>query len=181
MKRAKFLSIMKANILIVVGGLSALVYAQPAFCQDTLPPVTVVAANYKYLKTVGGREVPVSVRRLERMAAAYDVRNSEFYEEDYDSYFISFYLPEGVILAAYDKDGKLLRTAEKYRNVALPLVISGGIAGAFPNWSITRNVYLVNYFDAGGKAEKRYKVVLKRAGRRMRVQMNERGEVVGGG
>jgi hypothetical protein len=156
-------------------------HSMQALSQETLPEVTVTAANYKYLKNVGGKEVPVSVRQLERMAASYDIRNSEFYEEDHDSYFISFYLPEGVILAAYDKDGKLLRTAERYSNITLPSAVSAAIAGAFPNWSIDRDVYLVNYFDDGAKATKKYKLVLRRGNRRMRVQMNERGELIGGG
>ncbi len=79
-----------------------------------------MAANYKYLKTVGGKEVPVAAQRLQRAAASYDIKNSVYYEEDYDTYFISFALPEGQILAAYDANGKLLRTAEHYHNVALP-------------------------------------------------------------
>ncbi|HVU94116.1 MAG TPA: hypothetical protein VHE34_02790 [Puia sp.] len=172
---------MKPGTFIALTVACTLSHWAAAYGQDTLPAVIVTAANYKYLKIVGGKEVAAPVRKLERMAASYDIRNSEYYEEDYDSYFISFYLPEGVILAAYDKDGRLLRTAEKYHDIQLPPVISGGIAAAFPNWTITRDVYRVNYFDDSGKAVKRYKVVLKRGGRRMRVEMNERGEVVGGG
>lgn len=157
-------------------GASALGFAIPAIGQQPLPAVTVVATNYKYLKTVGGKEVAIPVERLQRAAAAYDVKSSEYYEEDYDSYFISFYLPEGEILAAYDNNGKLLSTAEKYTNVKMPTAVSKAIVARFPNWQITKNVYLVKYFDRSGKATKQYKVLLENGDQRLRVKLNENGE-----
>lgn len=41
-----------------------------------------------------------------RSAAAYDVKKSEYYKDDYDTYFISFYIPKGQILAAGIGRGK---------------------------------------------------------------------------
>jgi len=162
---------------MLVAGLAALGYAKPVFSQEILPNIYVIATNYKYLKNVGGKEVAVPVQRLQRTAAAYDIKSSDFYEDDYDTYFVSFYLPEGEILAAYNKDGKLIRTAEKYKNVQLPAVVSKAIVTRFPNWSIAKDTYLVNYYDASGKADKKYKLVLENGNKRMRVQVNEKGEI----
>ena len=163
---------------MLLAGLFGLGYAMPGFSQETLPEVTVTAANYKYLKTVGGQQVSVPVQRLQRMAASYDIKSSDYYEEDYETYFISFYLPEGQILAAYDKDGKLIRTAEKYKNVLLPAVVTKSVVDRFPNWSISKDVYMVNYYDEGGKTTvKKYKLVLQNGSKRMRVQVNEEGEI----
>lgn len=154
----------------------ACAFAAPAFSQQTLPAFLVIAKNYKYLKNVGGKEVAVPVQRLQRSAASYDVVNSEYYEEDYESYFISFYIPEGEILAAYDKDGKLIRTAEKYKNVKLPEAVTKAVVTRFPNWSIANDVYMVNYFENTGKTTKTYKLVLKNGTKRIRVETNEKGE-----
>lgn len=152
--------------------------AAPAFSQQTLPEAFVVAANYKYLKNVAGQQVAAPAQRLQRMAASYDIKNSEFYEEDYDTYFISFMIPDGEILAAYDQNGKLLRTAEKYKNVQLPKEVTNAVVERFPNWGITKDVYLVNYYDNGdgGNATKKYKLVLQNGTKRIRVEVNERGE-----
>lgn len=162
---------------MLAAGICAVGYAAPALCQQTLPPVTVVAANYKYLKNVGGKEVPIPAQRLQRAAAAYDIKNSEFYEEDFDTYFISFRLPDGEILAAYDQNGKLLRTAERYKNVTLPSAVSKAVVERFPNWGITKDVYLVKYFDdKSGNAVKKYKLVLQNGTKRLRVQVDEQGQ-----
>lgn len=163
---------------MLLAGLCVLGSATRALCQEVLPEVSVIATNYKYLKNVGGKEVAVPVQRLQRMAATYDIKNSDYYEEDYETYFISFYLPEGEILAAYDKDGKLLRTAEKYKDIRLPSAVAKAVVTQYPNWSITKDVYLVNYFSAdGGSAEKKYKLVLQNGSKRLRVQVNEKGEI----
>jgi hypothetical protein len=167
---------MKAGKIMLMAGLCLAGYTA-AFSQQNLPEVIVMAANYKYLKTVGGKEVPVAAQRLQRAAASYDIKNSEYYEEDYDTYFISFALPEGQVLAAYDANGKLLRTAEHYHNVALPSTVSQAVATKFPNWAITRDVYLVNYFEQNGSAVKKYKLVLENGNKRIRVQVSEDGEL----
>lgn len=163
---------------MLLAGISALGYATPALCQGTLPEVTVLATNYKYLKNVNGKEVAQPAQLLQHMAASYDIKNSDYYEEVYDTYFISFYLPEGEILAAYDKDGKLIRTAEKYKNVMLPSAVSKAVVARFPNWSIAKDAYLVNYYgENGGQATKKYKLVLQNGSKRLRVQVDENGNI----
>lgn len=159
---------------MLVAGACSLGFIGPVIAQEELPEVTVVATNYKYLKTVGDKEVAIPVKRLQRAAAAYDIKNSEYYEDDYDTYFISFYLPEGQILAAYDKNGKLIRTAEKYKNVKLPSAVSKAVVNRFPQWKISRDVYLVTYYNETG-ATKKYKMVLENGNKRLRVKVDENG------
>lgn len=160
---------------MLVSGALALGLAAPVVAQQTLPEVTVVATNYKYLQSVGGKEVATPVQRLQRAAAAYNVKKSDYYEEDYDTYFISFYIPEGQILAAYDANGKLLRTAEKYKNVKLPPAVTKAVASRFPNWGITADTYQVTYYEEKGAATK-YKLLLQNGDKRLRVQVNDEGE-----
>ena len=91
-------------------GLFAIGLTLPTYAQITttekLSEVTVYATNYKYLQNVNTGEVAsVPVEMLERKVAAYDVKGSEMYHDDYDFYEINFYIPDGTILAAYDKEG----------------------------------------------------------------------------
>jgi len=166
---------MKRSALMLVAGALALCYTAPVFAQEVLPEVTVVATNYKYLKSVGGKEEAQPVQMLQRSAAAYDVKKSEYYEDDYDTYFISFFIPEGQILVAYDKNGKLIRTAEKYKNVKLPSAVTNAVLNRFPQWKISNDTYLVTYYTESG-ATKKYKLLLENGNKRMKVKVNEAGE-----
>lgn len=156
---------------ILVAGFTIQSVAQ----EVTLPEVTVVARNYKYIKALDNKDAAQPVKLLERKAAAYDVKNSEYYEDDYDTYFITFYLPSGYVLAVYDQDGKLLRTAEKFKDVALPSVVRKAVVERYPNWAITKDIYVVKYDDATG-AKMNYKLQLQNGNKRLRVKINEKGE-----
>lgn len=166
---------MKASKFIV--WISALVLAATiqTFAQKDLPEVVVTAANYKYLNAVDTREVEAQpVNMLERYAAAYDIKSADFYEEVNDKYFVSFYIPEGKILAAYDQDGTILRTVERFKNIALPKAIREEVTLRYPKWAITKDAYVVNYHNEG-TITKVYKLLLEKGDQRMRVKINERG------
>ena len=165
---------MKIKFLPIIGILLTSMPLQ-SFEQETLPAVTVLARNYQYLRSADSREAAQPVRLLERKAATYDVKSSDYYEDDYANYFISFYLPEGYVLATYDSTGKIIRTAERFRNVALPLAVRDAVAERFPKWAITNDIYKVEYKDQEG-AEKQYKLVLQNGTKRVRVKINEKGE-----
>lgn len=115
------------------------------------------------------------VKILERKAAAYDVKNSEFYDDDNETYYISFYLPEGYVLAVYDKDGKLLRTAERFKDIDLPPAVRKAVVNRFPQWKISKDIYLVKYNEPSG-AKKDYKLILENGSKRLRVKTDENGE-----
>jgi hypothetical protein len=148
-----------------------------AIAQTVLPEIVITASNYKYLNAVSPEESPAPVNMLEQYAAAYDVRGSQFYEDEYDQYFVSFYIPDGKILAAYDKDGKLLRTAEKYKDYGVPLMVKQSVEKKYPQWTISKDVFLVNYYAAGGGVTRKlYKLVLENGDKRMRIKISDTGE-----
>ncbi|WP_395627758.1 hypothetical protein [Daejeonella sp.] len=158
-------------LIILISGFSSISNAQ-----IVLPEVKIEAINYKYLNSVGDA-VALPVKRLQREVAAFDLKTSDFYEDEYDTYFISFYIPEGEILAAYDKDGKLLRTAEKYKNVKLPIPVAATVAQKYPGWGIAKDVYLVSYYESKG-INKVYKLILENGNKRMRIKTNESGDII---
>lgn len=148
-----------------------------ALAQEVLPEITVKAVRYKYLSAVDQKELAQPVRMLQKQAAEYDVKKSDYYEDEYDTYFISFFIPQGEILATYDQDGKLLRTAEKYKNVALPKVVTKAVMDRFPQWIVAEDAYLVNYYEESG-AKKVYKLTLQNGDKRLKVKLNEKGEFI---
>ena len=152
--------------------------ALPSFAQINLPEVKIIASKFKYLNATDNREMAQPVRMLEFKAAAYNVKNSEFYNDDYDGYYISFYIPDGEILAVYDNEGKLLRTAEKFKNTKLPAAVSDAVAQRFPNWHISKDVYKVHYYDQKETADKTFKLLLENGDKRMNVKVNEKGEFI---
>lgn len=143
--------------------------------QETLPPVTVTSMNYKYLKSVSDPNAAKNINLLERKAATYNVKESEYYDDDYEQYYISFYLPKGQVLATYDKEGKIIRTAERFSNVVLPSAVRTALRDAYPEWTIAKDVYLVNYHAGSNHISKVYKIVLENEDRRKRVKTDEKG------
>jgi len=126
---------------------------------EKLSEVVIAATNYKYLNKVGIENASLDVTMLEQKVASFDLKSSEFYSDDYDLYEVSFYIPDGYILAAYDKDGNILRTAEKFKDVALPIEVAQAVVKRFPDWAIKKDVYLVSYYDSGN-ITKKYKLIL---------------------
>lgn len=143
-----------------------------------LPEVEIVAVNYKYLDNVRESDAAQPVKLLQREVAAFDLKNSEYYEDQYEDYFISFYIPQGKILAAYDKDGKVVRTVEKFKNIALPTAVAESVVKNYAGWAIAENAYLVNYHDKKGVTRKEYKILLEKDNRRMRIKTDENGNIL---
>jgi hypothetical protein len=157
-------------------GFVAQMYAQNLQVEQ-LNEVFIVATNYKYLDKTSAEDVAVPVKELQRTAATYNIKNLDIYQDDYDYYEISFVIPEGKILASYDKEGKILRTAEKYKKVDLPTPVLMAIAKRFPNWSITKNVYRVFYHETDG-VKMKYKLTLENGDQRMKIKVDEGGNFI---
>ena len=154
-------------------GLTTQFYAQ-VIEDGMLPEVLVRATNYKYLNAVDNTEAAVPVQLLEKMVAQFDIKSSEFYEDGSDFYRVYFYIPEGKIVAAYDRDGKILYTIERFKNVALPNSVTDAIGEKFPGWKISKDIYRVSYTQDEG-ALRRYKVVLDNGVEKVRVKIDESG------
>ena len=163
-------------------GLLALGLTIQSYSQDIkteeLSEVTVVATNYKYLNNVNSQEVAsIPVQLLERKVASFDVKNSDFYQDDYDLYRITFYIPEGKILAAYDRDGKIIRTVERFNDINIPNAVKKSVYKRFPNWTITKDIYMVSYSDKKG-SKKTYKLNLENGDEVIRIKADEDGNIL---
>jgi hypothetical protein len=165
----------KLKLLLIIAVLS-IGFNLQSFAQEpkTLPEITITPSNYGYLNSIGDKNAAQPVHMLQMRAATYDVKNSDFYEADYDNYFISFFIPDGKILAEYDKDGKIIRTTEKFKNIALPKDVATSVAKRFPGWTLSKNVYYVHYTEPyGGK--KMYELTLENGDKRLKVKTDDKG------
>ncbi|WP_228235538.1 nicotinate-nucleotide adenylyltransferase [Allomuricauda sp. M10] len=165
----------KLLLVLFVMGIVAPMQSQIIKTEE-LSEVIVYATNYKYLNNIDTKEeASIPVEMLRRKVAAFDVKESGYYQDDYDVYNIEFYIPEGKILAAYDKDGKIIRTAERFNNINLPNSVKEAILERFPGWTITKDTYITTYYDKKG-VTKKYKLKLENGDKVLRVKMDETGE-----
>jgi len=164
----------KFIIGLFVIGLTSPVLAQIAKVEQ-LSEVVVTAINYKYLNAADSKEVAIPVKMLERKVAAYNVQDAEYYSDDFNFYTVSFFIPEGKIVAAYNPEGEIIRTIERFKNVKLPSAVRNAVAERFPRWTIVNDVYRVTYNQKVG-ANKSYKLKLKNGDKTMRVKVDDTGE-----
>ncbi|MFD2724658.1 nicotinate-nucleotide adenylyltransferase [Hyunsoonleella rubra] len=161
----------KLMLSLFVLGLTTQIYAQNP---EAFPAVYIVH-NYKYLSEVNSEEVAVPVEELHIKVSDFDVKELDIYTDEYDFYEVNFIIPEGKILASYDKDSNLLRTIERYKNINLPASVLKSISKRFPNWAISKNAYVVNYHSSGN-LKKLYKLTLENGDKRIKVKVNEFGD-----
>ncbi|MGB5376714.1 nicotinate-nucleotide adenylyltransferase [Muriicola sp.] len=162
----------------IILGLLALGLTIPAYTQvvkvEELSEVVVRPMNYKYLNAADSKVAAIPVKMLERTVAAYDVTEADFYRDDFDFYTVSFFIPDGKIVAVYDGTGQIVRTIEKFENIALTDAVKNAVLDRFPNWTVTKDVYRVTYSDDKG-ANKIYKLILVNGDKKMRVKVNDEG------
>jgi len=159
--------------LLVFGFATQLMFSQIV----DLPEVN-ITVNYKYLNSINveNQDVDLAVKELEDEVAFFNLKESELYKDEYRTYYVSFYIPEGKIVAAYDKDGKILRTIERFKNIKLPKLVTLSIVEKYPEWLIGDDAYKVEYHDETGIAKKQYKVKLQNMNKKMTIKIDEKGE-----
>ncbi len=142
---------------------------------EELTEVVVTPVNYRYLDRVNNKDAPIPVQLLEKEAANYDVNAHDLFTDEYNYYTVSFYIPEGKLVAVYNPEGEIIRTIERFKNINVPKVVKTSLRERFPNWEVIKDVYLVTYSEKYG-AVKSYKFKLKNGEKVVRVKMNENGE-----
>ena len=146
-----------------------------AYAQETIQlPEVVLVHNYKYISSVGTKEVAIPVKDLQLKVSDFNVKELDIYSDEYDLYDVYFIIPEGKILASYDKDNNLIRTIERYKDINMPSEVLEAVSRRFPKWAISKNVYLVNYHESG-KTRKLYKITLENGDQRIKIKLNENG------
>ena len=142
-----------------------------------LPEIEIRFANFKYLNSVNNADMDLPVKLLEREVANFDITSLDLYQEEYDFYNVSFYIPEGQIVASYDKDGNLTETIEKFVNIDPPQSVIQAVKKRYPGWIIYKDVYKVKYHKDKGTTQK-FKLILENGDKRIRVNFDVNGEIL---
>ena len=155
---------MKRAVLVLLAlGLSTFVWSQalePQSGEYELEGVTIRPLNLTYVNSVREEYMPPSVHNLENRAARFDIRDLKAYNGKFEAYEVFFRQHNGTIVATYDKDGQILESSEKFKNIALPPVVRNQLYLDYPGWIISKDIYIVSYYK-GGKVDKTCKVQLK--------------------
>ena len=142
-----------------------------------LDEVVVKAVNYKYLSAVKNSEAPIPIWSIEKEAAMFDVTDSDVFLDDFNTYHVTFRIPDGVMVVAYDQDGKIIKTIERFKNYQLPDVVRIRLKEEYPKWEVVKDLFLVTYSDQLG-ADKVYKIKLKNKKETIRVKIDPEGNVL---
>jgi len=144
--------------------------------QITELPETVISINYKYMDAIYDDEMPTHIQKLKDEVLNYNHKElSKLYDNEDDIYNVSFDIPEGKIVVAYDKNGRIVKTFEKYNNVRLPLEVMQAVAERFPNWQIVEDVYFIKYHNENDSLLKQYKIKIKNADKQLTLKTDEIG------
>ena len=169
---------MKKLILgLLALGLTTQFYAQ-VVNDGMLPEVEVRAMNYKYLNSVDNTAAPVPVKLLEQEVANYNILENDLYSDEYETYEVSFFIPEGRIVAVYDDKGKLVRTIEKFQNISVPKDVSKSVTKRFPGFIIFKDTYKVSYHRDEGVVKQEYKLTLKNGDQVLKVKTDSKGKFI---
>ncbi len=137
-----------------------------------------VSVNYKYLDAIDSEQIPIPVKILTEKVLNFEANKDDLYDDEYDTYRVSFFIPDGKVVAAYDNTGKILRTIEKYKNIRLPQGVLQAIAERFPNWAIIEDVYEVNYHCDKGITKKHYKIKLENQDKIVSIKTDAKGNFI---
>ncbi len=157
-------------ILMLAGLISPLMAQDPI----ELSEVLLRGKNYQYLDAVDHSEAPMTVQFLQKEAASFRAEGGEMFEDIYDTYTVSFFIPDGKIVAMYDVDGRIVKTVERYKNAQLPKDVRMAVKNKYPEWEIVKDVYHVNFLE-GRDANKYFILKLKKGNETMRLKLDDEG------
>ncbi|MFB9056451.1 nicotinate-nucleotide adenylyltransferase [Mariniflexile ostreae] len=162
----------------LVFGLIVFGFATQGFTQEIALAEVELVANHNYLNVINTESVALPVKKLENEVLKYNIKDSGFEYERGETYQVTFSLPEGKIIAAYNDEGTLLSTEEKYKNVKLPSKVIYGILEKYPNWAIINNTYYVNYHNEKGVTKRLYKIRLVNDEKSLAIKADEKGNFI---
>lgn len=162
-------------MVLILFGLTIQSFAQNE--TEKLSEIEVLGVNYKYLNEVGDSELATPVKILQEEVANYDLKNTDFYEDEPANYRVYFEIPAGKILAVYDDQGEIIRTSERFEDTRIPISVSNTILDKYPGWIISGDIYLITYRRGNG-ASKTYKLFLEKGDEKIRVKTDAHGTII---
>lgn len=163
----------------VVIGLFVLGLTSLGFSQNTnreieevqLEGVEISNVNHDYLEKVQDIVLAVNVRSMENEASVFDVKGLDEFDGRKESFKVKFKGIKGYILADYDRNGIIIKTSERYKDIALPSNLFKAVLKQYPNSSLLKVAYSVDY-DAQKTVEKTYNIQIMNDGKKKNLKIS---------
>jgi hypothetical protein len=161
-------------------GLTSLSYSQASAevrKNLKLDGITLMPANLGYLSVVGAGTKSLKILNLQRAAASFDIKKSSIYNRKARYHVFNFDQKEAHIQATYDRDGRIVKSYERFNDVILEPDFRNSIYLKFPGWNIESNKYEVLY-SQGKNPRKVYKLKLKKGNDTKRMKFDINGNIM---
>ena len=136
-----------------------------------LEDVLITGVNLNYLEEVKSEGLSDNVISLENEASEFDVKSLNDFDGRKAPYKVKFIGTKGFIIAEYNRNGKIIKTSERYKNINLPKTLIRSVLNEYPESEFLKVVYTVEY-DALKEAEKTYKIKIINEGRKRNLKIN---------
>ena len=141
----------KCIIGLLILGFNGIIYSQNALAittknTNTLTSNKTTGLNEQYLDHMAVKSVAVSVKKLQKLAAKYDIKTQPIYSSNKSiTYTVVFRDNENFIKAVYNYKGTIIRCEEYYTGIKMPYSISGQLAKEYPGWAFNKVSYSIDY------------------------------------
>ncbi len=162
-------------------GLTNLAFAQVSSEEGRtleLEGITVMPPNMGYFtNVVNGGVKAIKVVELQKIVASFDIAKSSIYDAKVRLYDFKFKHKDGNVSATFNRDGRIVKSYERYKDIAFPVTVRNSIYKAFPGWSTEANTYIVSY-ASGHNSKKVLKVKLAKEGKTKHIKVNTQGKIL---
>ena len=103
------------------------------------------SVNSRYLNSVI-ESSSSAISELENVAANFNITTIDEYEANEPSeYQVTFKNEQGHLYVTYNHDGQIIKSIERFKNIAIPSFLRVHLAKTYPNWSIGNNICTKQY------------------------------------
>lgn len=162
---------------LFVIGLTSLGFSQNTKSENKevqLESVVISNINLNYLEKVQNIASPVQVIPLEHEASVFNVKGLAEFDGRKESFKVVFKNSKGYIIADFDSNGKILKTSERYKDIALPKNLIKAVLRQYPESNFLDVAYSVDY-DIQKTVERIYKIQIMNEGKKRKLKISPDG------
>ena len=159
---------------IFVLGLTSLGFSQNTNGEEEevqLERIEISGTNLNYIAEVQDMELSDNVISLENEASVFNVQSLRDFDGRKAPYKVKFKGSKGFIIADYDRNGRIIKTAERYTNINLPKSLIRSVLKQYPQSSFLKVVYTVDY-EALKDVEKTYRIKIMKDGKKRNLKIS---------
>ncbi|MGC6430312.1 MAG: hypothetical protein ACON5F_04650 [Jejuia sp.] len=163
----------------VVSSIVILFLSCLSFAQTIALPETVISETLNYSDLDISKNRCAYVQKLEHALLNYNHSNIlDLFDDKDDIYQVTFKTPQGSITASFNKDGKIIKTQEVYKNVRLPRMVLDVVSQKFPKYAIVEDKYFVKYNSEVSGLKQEYQIKLKNDKTVIVLKTSAKGELI---